>query len=318
MNQPYASFAQTMLEVQKYPDLREYPNGPPKRPYDVTAHTLPLLMNVDAVAIERWPAQPPPLSAPIPVVRDYAFQLPPALTGRNAPRIALYKGWTETMDAGWTRLVFDRYNLRYDTLKDARVRAGNLRRDYDVIVFQAQSPNSIIRGNAANSLPAEYTGGITEAGVEALKQFVQSGGRIVAIEEATELVIEMFGLNVRNGVDGIPPRDFYVPGSILRVTLEAEHPLARGVGDNAHVWYSSSSRAFEVNDAAVNVIARYAQGNPAASGWILGPQHLAGKPALVQARVGQGTVVLFGFQPNYRAQSVATWPLLFNAMTPAR
>src|SRR5690606_33712068 len=106
MRQPYASFAQTMLEVQEYPDLREYPGGPPRRPYDVTAHTLPLLMNVEAVAVESWNGAPPSLSAPIEQV-EWQWQLPPALTGERAPRIAMYKSAQESMEAGWTRWVFD-------------------------------------------------------------------------------------------------------------------------------------------------------------------------------------------------------------------
>jgi hypothetical protein len=195
MRQPYASFAQTMLEVQEYPDLREYPGGPPRRPYDVTAHTLPLLMNVEAVAIEQGDGARPSLSAPIPQV-EWQFQLPPALTGRNAPRIALYKSAQEPMEAGWTRWVFDMHGLRYDTLKDARARQGGLCRDYDVIVLQSQSPGSIREGNDAGSLPEEYTGGLGDAGVAALQQFVRDGGRLVAIEEATEFVAELFDLPV--------------------------------------------------------------------------------------------------------------------------
>jgi hypothetical protein len=315
MRQPYASFAQTMLEVQEYPDLREYPGGPPRRPYDVTAHTLPLLMNVEAVAVESWNGAPPALSAPIEQV-EWQWQLPAALTGSRAPRIALYKSAQEPMEAGWTRWVFDMHGLRYDTLKDARARQGNLRRDYDVIVLQSQGARSMREGNAAGSLPPEYTGGLGDAGVAALREFVRAGGRLVAIEEATEFAIELFDLPVRSAVEDLEPQQFYVPGSILRIDVDASDPLAGGVGSTVHGWYWGDSRAFDVTGDAVRVVARYGASNPKVSGWILGPEHIAGKPALVTADVGSGSVVLFGFQPNYRGQTIATWPLLWAALSP--
>jgi hypothetical protein len=79
-------------------------------------------------------------------------------------------------------------------------------------------------------------------------------------------------------------------------------------------WFWEGSRAFDVADPRVRVVARYGTGDPLLSGWAIGGSHVAGQPAILEADVGPGSVVLFGFQPNYRAQSMATWPLLFNAL----
>jgi glutamine amidotransferase-like uncharacterized protein len=86
-------------------------------------------------------------------------------------------------------------------------------------------------------------------------------------------------------------------------------------------WFEDSP-AFEIKTdplALTNnfkIIARYPT-NPKdilLSGWALGAERLAGKAALVEFTLGKGKIVLFGFRPQYRGQSLATFPLLFNAI----
>jgi hypothetical protein len=277
----------------------------------VTAHTLPYLMDVEAVAV----------SEPVDVTAfetidtpDFRLRLPDHLQGEEAPRVALYKSWQEPMEAGWTRWLFDQYGMRYDTLHDADIRRGGLANRYDVIVLQSQDPQSIRRGFPAGRVPPDYAGGLGQSGVDALRAFVQSGGRIVAIEESVDFVTDVFGLEVFNEVEDLPNTEFYIPGSILRLELDADSPLAQGTDPESVAWFWRSSRALDVSDPRARVAARYGSGDPLLSGWVLGGEHVAGRPAIVEADVGRGSVVLFGFQPNYRAQTVATWPLLFNAL----
>ena len=186
-----------------------------------------------------------------------------------------------------------------------------------MILFQGQTPTSITAGFQSGTIPEAYVGGLGSEGGRALGRFVREGGRIVAIEAATDYVAGLFNLGVSSAVERLTASDFFIPGSILDMRPVPSHALNVGLPESVGAWFSRASRAFDVSDTSVRVTARFSDGNPLLSGWLLGPEHVAGKAAVVEASVGEGSVVLFGFQPNYRAQTVATWPMLFNALTPS-
>lgn len=328
MRQPYGAFAKTLLEPQVYPDLREYPGGPPRRPYDVTAHTLSLLMNVKAVFVKgRFVVDAKPE--------------PPALViqSRVRPnagvRVAMYKNRLPSMDEGWTRWMFDQYKFPFTSLRDAEARAGGLKEKYDAIIIPDQSVGALVNGlpgvtgrasgasvgeeRVTGVYPDEYAGGLGEAGVGALREFIEAGGTVITFNNASNFAIERLGAPARNVLKGVASRDFYCPGSILRAQLDSSSPLAFGAEEESIAWFENSP-AFEVTDpASARVIARYPESeSPLLSGWILGDKLIRGKAAMVEAKIGKGRVILFGFRPQYRAQSLATFPLLFNAILTSR
>ncbi|NUQ21521.1 MAG: hypothetical protein HOQ09_11225 [Gemmatimonadaceae bacterium] len=307
--QPYGSFAKTLLERQHYPDLREYPGGPPKRPYDVTAHTLPLLLGVQVAELRDTSAVAsgeivPMLPAPRLTARG--------LSDRSARRIAIYRNWSPSMDEGWTRWVFDQYRIPFTTITDRDVRAGNLAARFDVILLPDQSDRELTRGAGA-SYPDSVKGGLGDAGAAALGAFVDAGGTLVALNEASDYAIRALSLPVRDALAGMAERDFYAPGSILSAKLRPG-ALTSGVSSPAAVWFEEGP-AFEVTDSTrATPLATYEDANPLLSGWLLGGEKLARRAALVDARRGNGHVILFGFRPQYRGQSMATFPLLWNAL----
>jgi hypothetical protein len=71
---------------------------------------------------------------------------------------------------------------------------------------------------------------------------------------------------------------------------------------------------FDSGDRAVRVVAKYASSNLLASGWVSGERAVLGKKILLDVRHGKGRVVLFGFRPQFRAQSQGTFKLLLNAI----
>jgi hypothetical protein len=331
MAQPYGAFAKALLEVQKYPNLRDEA-GNPVAPYDVTAHTLPLLMGVEVepafspvrTAGALNPIKPDVVFAPTDAITNLQRQ-PAAPSKQASPRVGLYQSHVPSMDEGWTRWIMEAQvedAPAFRTVQDAEVRAGNLRANYDAILIPDQSPRAILEGHRKGTMPDEFTGGLGKEGVKALREFVERGGTLVTFNEASRFAVEQFDLPVRDVTAGLKRTEFYAPGSILRIQLDAAHPLAKGMPRESVAWVEDSP-AFEVEGgtaarARVKVVARYPEaGDPLLSGWLLGGERLRGKAALVEVGVGEGRVVLFGFRPQYRAQSLATYPLIFNALSGA-
>jgi hypothetical protein len=308
--QPFGGYAKALLERQEYPHLLEYPGGPPKAPYDVTAHTLPLLFGVNVTALG---GPEPRATAPIAEVDKPEYRVA-GLSGQSQKRIGLYKSYQASMDEGWTRLIFDTHDIPYTSVYDAEVRAGALNARYDVLILPEQSARGLANGLGAN-YPDSLQGGLGAAGAQALRSFVEAGGTVIAFNDATEYAVETLELPVRNVLEGVPSTDFYAPGSILSVELEPGHPVTSGVRATPAIWFESSP-AFEVTDPSrATVLARYpASGDPLLSGWLLGGERLNGKAAAVDVRVGQGHVILFGFRPQYRAQTQATYPMIWGAI----
>jgi hypothetical protein len=316
MDQPYGAFAKVLLEAQHYPNLRDA-EGHPIEPYDVTANTLPLLMGVPVHVVK----------APFRAVRSTASDV--LTEAPKTPRIdlfAIYHSSVPSQDEGWTRWMLDSKNISYGVLGDKELRAGitvykpspGVTWKYYTLLIPDQPARTLLEGYRAGSMPPELTGGLGAEGVKTLRDFVETGGTLIFLNRAANFAIEQFKLPLRNVVGGLPQTDFYVPGSILRIELDTSHPLASGMPKETIAW-AEDSPVFEVtNDpgaANVHVIASYpANKDPLLSGWLLGGELIKGKAALVEVTMGKGRVILFGFRPQYRAQSLATYPLLFNAL----
>ncbi|WP_228236585.1 M14 metallopeptidase family protein [Allomuricauda sp. M10] len=248
----------------------------------------------------------------------------------HSPKVGLYKSWVSNMDEGWTRFVMDEYAFDVDTLHDKDIKMKDLSK-YDAIIIPSQRPNSILHGHNVLDMPEQFTGGIGLDGSLALSNYVKEGGTLIAFDEASDFVIEQFGLPLRDAVEGADSKDFFIPGSLIRTGIDTTNPLAFGMKDTVAVSFNRS-RAFvidkqnktgeggkeDIKDAPtpdVKVIATYAAKNLLMSGWAMGEErYIAKKPALVQANYGKGSCILFAFRPQFRGQPRGTYKLIFNAI----
>jgi hypothetical protein len=241
-----------------------------------------------------------------------------ALVPHQPRRIGVYQPRTASIDEGWARWILDHYGVPFETLTTADVRQGDLADRVDVILIPEMSHESLVSGRPDKNRyddpwPPEVTGGLGEPGLHQLREFVELGGDLVAVDSAASAISEEFALPVKQPLKGCKESDFYCPGSLLRTVVDERSPIGHGMSRETTVLFVSSA-VFEPAGEGVRVIARYPYANPKMSGWIRGADKLHGRAAVVECTYGDGTVVLFGFRPYFRAQTRATYRMLFNAL----
>ena len=238
-------------------------------------------------------------------------RLPANTTPVGRARVGLYKPWVENIDEGWTRWVLERHQFSIASLSDAQVRSGGLRSQFDAIILPSAPAERLMMGHPADAVPAEYAGGLGQAGVDALKAFVQEGGTLVCLDQSCELAISALNLDIRDVAREAGDK-FFCPGSIVRLELDPAQPLAYGMPRETAGFFAFSS-AFRPA-AGATTVATYGQKDVLLSGWLEGEQAIAGQAAVVEAKAGAGRVVLLGFRVQHRGQTLATFRLLFNAL----
>jgi len=254
------------------------------------------------------------------------------------PRLALYESWSANMDTGWTQWVLDTYKVPYTLARNEDFQKGGLGARFDSVLLASQSAASILHGTrpweptgrgTPRPIPTpvqrpEYTGGMGIAGLYHLESFVREGGTLIAFDGATELPIQYFPLPVRNLLrSSSEPSSsaYYCPGSLLRIRVDNTHRLAFGMPAEA-IAFSTGGQAFEISllaeynkdDREIRSVAKYAEADLLASGWVSGERAVLGKHILLEARYGKGRVVLFGFRPQFRGQTFGAFKLLLNAI----
>jgi hypothetical protein len=233
----------------------------------------------------------------------------------------LYKPWIANIDEGWTRWVLEKHEFKFATVTAADVQAGALRARYDVIILPSAPPDMLRSGDPAEAMPPEYAAGLGDAGVDALRKFVEAGGTLVCLDQAGRLAIEAFALPLRDVASEAGTR-FFCPGSILQLVVDQSSPLTYGMPPRTAGFFSFSSAYAPTSTGGsgaeplgpLHTAVHYASRDLLLSGWLEGEEVIAGRAAVVDARVGAGRVVLLGFRVQHRAQSLATFRLLFNAI----
>ena len=268
----------------------------------------------------------------------------------DVPKIALVHSWLNTQNEGWVRYAFDVLKIPYTYLSVQQLKDREQLKQFNVIMFPfvSNNPQQIVNGLPMNGPPIPWRKtdltpnlgidstddvrpGIGLEGLTALSEWIKAGG-VVITEGGTSGVFTEFG--VTRGVGITPARQLRASGGIYRaVTKDPKSPIAYGYPDTLAVYFNQQP-LFQVDtstevpeDQDPGLTAELARARPRVvmgfhqkrdslrlSGLLVNGEELAGRPAVIDAPVGQGHVVLFAIRPFWRWETQGSFALAFNAI----
>ena len=279
------------------------------------------------------------LSAEKGIIFNGVTAKPANMNDRIMPqRIALWDKYGGSMSSGWVRWIFEKYNFPFQLIFAKEIDASNLKDKYDVILFVEGAIPSLKpeAGNGyeekepkAEDVPEIYQatlGKITaEKSIPALNKFLQEGGTIITIGSSANLAYHL-NVPVRNALvemvagkeKSLPGEKFYIPGSVMQITLDNEYKANWGMNKNADVYFSASPVFKLLPDAIarkeVVPLAWYASDKTLRSGWAFGQSYLQDGIAAFEAKVGNGKLFVYGPEITFRGQTHSNYKMLFNQL----
>jgi hypothetical protein len=258
-------------------------------------------------------------------------------------RIALWDTYGGSMPSGWVRLLMEQYHFPMEVIYSQAIDEGDLKKKYDVIVFVTRAIPALGTGRGegefggfaarepkVEEIPDNFRpslGRITAAkSIPQIKKFLEEGGKVVTIGSSANLAYHL-GLPVRNALvemtaagteRPLPAEKYYIPGSILRVTLDSTQTATWGMSSQTDVYFDSSPVFKIAPDAVakgkVKPLIWFSTNKPLRSGWAWGQMYLQDGVTAFEAPVGAGKLTVFGPEITFRAQAQGTFKLLFNQL----
>ena len=253
-------------------------------------------------------------------------------------RIGLWDKYGGSMSSGWVRWIFEQYHFPFKLVYAKEIDAENLNANYDVLVF-VEGAIPALKTEASFSfeerepkledVPKEFQhtlGSITvNKSIPALNKFLQNGGKIVTIGSSANLAYHV-NAPVKNALvemvagkeKALPGEKFYIPGSVMQVTLDNNNMSNWGMNATADVYFNASPVFKLLPDAIaqkqITPLAWYATGSTLRSGWAFGQAYLQDGVAAFETNVGKGKLTVFGPEITFRAQTHGNFKLLFNQL----
>jgi hypothetical protein len=251
------------------------------------------------------------------------------------PRIALVETYFHDMDAGWTRFLFDTYHVPFEVLHPEDLGKTELGDRFDVVLFPDNDKSILMTGKYKSgddyylgNYHPDYVKGLGPEGMEKLMAFSNGGGIIIAWGRSAGLFEgvlkfkgkegdEEFQLPFRDISSQLAKEGLYVPGSLMKIDVTKGHPLTLGMPGQIGV-FSRARPVFQtgipVFDTDRRVIATYPDKEVLLSGYSAHDEQLGNKAAMIWMKKGKGQFVFYGFGPQFRASTQASYKLLFNAL----